>query len=369
MLFEGNPRDFISSMKDSGLVNFGFLGAGSIAQYSVAAIRRHVRGRVVAVQDLSLERVKDLCASEHIPKAYATARELLEDEEVDAVYIAVPNKFHAGLAIQAMEAGKHVLLEKPFAMNLAEAELVAATAKKTGRTFMLGMNQRFAPHPQMTKTRIERGDFGEIYHIKAFWMRRAGIPKIGTWFGSKQMAGAGCLYDIGVHLLDLSLYLLNDFAPVSVTAATYTKFGHLGLGGGQWGKSDVQNLVFDVEDFATGLIRFANGTTLTLDVSWACHTDQDSHSDVQIYGTKAGALALEGKFFRQDTTGEFIVAQSSNLPVRYPHHDRFHNFINHLLGQEDLCVTMDQALAVQRILDAMAESAVTGREVLLTAKP
>lgn len=359
----------MTKIKDTDIINFGFLGTGSIAQYSAAAIRRHTRGRVVAAQDLSLERVRDFCASENIPKAYGTAQELFEDPEVDAVYIAVPNKFHAGLAIQAMEAGKHVILEKPFTMNLAEAELVAATAQKTGLAFMLGMNQRFGHSAQVTKARIERGDFGEIYHLKAYWLRRAGIPKLGTWFGSKQMAGAGCLYDIGVHLLDLSLHLVNNFDPVSVSAATYTKFGHLGLGGGQWGKSDVENLLFDVEDFATGLLRFADGSTLSLDVSWACHTDQDSRSDIQIYGTKAGGLVLEGKFFHQETSGEFIVAEGSNIPVRYPHNDRFHNFINHLLGQEDLCVTIDQALAVQKILDAMAASAASGREVVLARNP
>jgi predicted dehydrogenase len=347
-------------------IRFGFIGAGQIAGYSAGAIQRHPQGQVVAAQDLNPDRLRELCEAYRIPKGYATATELFADPDVDAVYIAVPNKFHAALAIEALEAGKHVMLEKPFAMNLAEAQAVAATAARVGRVFTLGMNFRFNRSSQVTKALIERGDLGEIYHAKAFWFRRSGIPKLGTWFGHKALAGAGCLYDIGVHLLDLTLYLLDSFEPISVSGATYTKFGHLGLGGGSWGKSDREGLAFDVDDFATGLIRFANGSTVSLDVSWACHAEEKDRNDVQLYGTKAGALVNEGKLFRPDPeTGEYYVLQEPNLPLRYPHTDRFHNFINHLLGTEELCVPVEQALAVQKILDALFESSLTGHEVEL----
>ena len=345
-------------------IGFGFIGAGQIAAYSAAAIRQHPRGQLVAVTDLSPDRRRELCEEHQIPRDCATAEELLADPEVDAVYIAVPNKFHAALSIQALEAGKHVLLEKPFAMHLAEAQAVAAAAARTGRVFTLGMNNRFGKQAQVTKALVERGDLGEIYHAKAFWLRRAGIPKLGTWFGHKGLAGAGCLYDIGVHVLDLALWLLDDFAPATVSAATYTKFGDRGLGGGSWGLSDREGLPFDVDDFATGLIRFPNGATLSLDVCWACHSERRDGYDVQLYGTEAGAMALEGKLFRPDpASGEYLVIQDPVLPTRYPHGERFHNFINHLLGTEELCVTMEQALAVQRILDALFESAASGREV------
>lgn len=348
-------------------IGFGFIGAGQIAGYSAAAVQQHPNGRVVAVQDLSADRVRELCERYAIPRGYSTAAELFADPDVTAVYIAVPNKFHAPLAIAALEAGKHVMLDKPFALNLAEAEQVAATAARVGKVVTLGMNNRFGKPAQTTKALIERGDLGEIYHAKAYWMRRTGIPKLGTWFGNKALAGAGCLYDIGVHVLDLALYLLDDFAPVSVSAATYTKFGHLGLGAGGWGKSEAEGLPFDVDDFATGLIRFANGSTLSLDVAWACHNEQGSRFDVQLFGTEAGAMATEGKVFRPDpATGEYLVVQGTSLPIRFPHCERFHNFINHLLGTEELCVPIEQALAVQKILDGMFLSASTGQEVKLS---
>ncbi len=347
-------------------LSFGFVGAGQIAHHSASCIRNHPRGRVVAVQDPSAERMRELCAAQQVPKSYATATELFADPEIDVIYIATPNKFHVPLAVEALEAGKHVILEKPFAMNHPEALLAAEAAKRTGKVLTLGMNQRFANAPQRIRTLIQEGKLGEIYHAKAFWFRRSGIPRLGTWFGSRELAGGGCLYDIGVHFLDLCLYLMDNFEPVSVMGSTYMKFGHLGRGEGGWGKSDRAEIPFDVEDFATGLIRMANGATIALDVAWACHADEDNRADIHLYGTEAGAHAYSGKLLHRDTgTGEFHSVQNVRAAVRYPHGDRFHNFINHLLDGEELCVTLDQALVVQRILDAIAESSATGREVRL----
>ena len=346
-------------------IRFGFLGAGQISHYSADEINRHPNACVAAAQDINASRLEELCSAHKIPKSYATADELLGDPAIDAVYVAVPNKYHVPLTIQALQSGKHVILEKPFALNYAEAQLAADVAKTTGKVLTLGMNQRFERAPQTIKALVEQGDLGEVYHIKAYWMRRAGIPKQGTWFGNKAIAGAGSLYDIGVHYLDLALYLLGDFHPVSVSGATYAKFGHLGLGFSSWGKSDNEGLAFDVDDFATGFIRFANGTSLSLDVSWACHAEENDRADVQIYGTKGGALARAGRFYHpNDKTGEYVIVQGPVAPLRFPHSNRFHNFINHLLGKEDLCVTLDQALSVQRILDALNTSASTGHEVL-----
>ncbi len=345
-------------------IRFGFLGAGQIAYSSIEAIHSHPQGQVVAVHDVNPVRIEELRKVHAIPKAYETSEALLADPEIDAVYIALPNKFHVPLTIAALEAGKHVVLEKPFAMSYEEAKLAADAACKAGKVLNLGMNLRFARSPQQIKTLVESGALGEIHHAKAFWFRRRGIPKLGTWFNSKELAGGGCLNDIGVHLLDLCLYLLDRFDPVSVTGATYTKFGNRGLGEGGWGKSDRSDIAFDVEDFATGLIRFADGSTVALDVSWAMHIESDRF-DVQLHGSEGGALAMAGKHFHTDAqTGEYVIREDLRHPVRYAHGERFHNFINHLLGTEELCVTVDQALKVQRILDALQTSSATGREVI-----
>ena len=346
-------------------VRFGVVGAGQISYSACDAVNKHADARVVANFDPDVGRRDALAKKHDIARQHESAEALFADPEVDAVYVAVPNKFHAPLAKQALEAGKHVILDKPFALSLAEAKTVVAAAEASGRTFALGMNQRFGRPQQQLKTLVEQGKLGEVYHAKAFWFRRSGIPKMGTWFGNKELAGGGCLLDIGVHLLDLALYLTDNFEPVSVFGQTYTEFGDRGLGEGGWGLSDRdEKQAFDVDDFATALVKFRNGMTVNLDVSWACHAEDASKMDVTLYGTDAGAGAYANKLYRADyDKGEYHVVQSPAADVKYEHCDRFHNFINALLGREELCCTTQHALAVQAILDGIYQSSQTGASV------
>ncbi|MEO0796409.1 MAG: Gfo/Idh/MocA family oxidoreductase [Verrucomicrobiota bacterium] len=348
-------------------VRFGLVGAGSIAGYAAKEINQFEHSEVIAATDLNETRLKALCAEHTIPNAHSDAASLFADPKVDAVYIAVPNKFHAPLAIQALEAGKHVILEKPFALNAAEAAGVIAVARQSGKVFTVGMNQRFDANHQKITRFSRRGELGEIYHAKAFWTRRSGIPGLGTWFGNRDLAGGGCLNDIGVHFLDLCLYAIDRFDPVSVYGATYTKFGNRGLGAGTWGISDKTESVFDVEDFASALIRFADGSTVALDASWAGHQQSEEAMGVVLYGTEAGADVSAGKIFRNDPLREdYDIIENVNSDIRYKHCSRFANFTNAILGKEELCATHEQALAVQRILDAIQESSRTGHEVILS---
>jgi predicted dehydrogenase len=354
-------------MKNLSEVRFGFIGAGQIAYYAAEAVLRHPDARLVAIQDLSIERLKTLQKKHSLEYAHEKVEDLLANKAVDAVYIAVPNKYHIPLAIQALQAGKHVLLEKPFAMNAGEAAQAIAIAEKSGLILNLGMNQRFTADSQKIKQLVEQGVLGEIYHAKAYWMRRSGIPKLGTWFGNREVAGGGSLYDIGVHMLDLALYTINNFEPVSVVGATYTKFGNRGLGEGGWGLSDRAQTPFDVDDFGTALIRFANGATVSLDTAWACHQPVGSKDNVELFGTEAGATLRPARLFRGSTglPATYEIVDDLKMALKMPHQERFHNFINHLRGQEELCVTTQQALVVQKILDAIAESSRTGKEVRL----
>ena len=348
-------------------VRFGFIGAGAIAHYAADAVNQHPHGKLVAIQDPHLERRSTFQSKHALEHAHEAVEEMLANKNVDAVYIAVPNKFHIPLTIQALEVGKHVVLEKPFAMNAAEAEQAIKLAEKKGLVLFVGMNQRYSADSQKIKKLVEDGVLGEIYHAKAIWRRRSGIPKLGTWFGNKEVAGGGSLYDIGVHMLDLCLYTIDNFEPVSVTGATYTKFGNRGLGEGGWGLSDRTDAVFDVDDFASAFIRFANGATVTLDTTWACHQATSNIDNVEIFGTEAGASVRPARLFRSDPRPpeSYEVLDDLKVPLKMPHQERFHNFINHLRGEEELCVTTHQALVVQKILDAIAESSRTGKEVRL----
>lgn len=347
-------------------VRFGVIGTGAIAYSSCREIVSHPQGEIVAVSDSNRERLEKLGSTFGIGSLVTDSRDILANDDVDAVYIAVPNAFHAPLAEEALDAGKHVILEKPFALNLHEAHAVAAAARRSGKTFMLGMNQRFAAGAQKIKSLVAAGSLGDIYHAKAFWMRRSGIPRMGTWFGNKDLAGGGSLLDIGVHVMDLALYLMDNFKPEAVSGAAYTQFGNRGLGEGGWGISDREDIEFNVDDFATAIIKLEGGATLSLDVSWALHQAQGNVMNVSLFGTEAGASVYPPEVFRfGDGGSEYHVVQNPAADAIYSHTSRFHNFINALLGSEEPCVTIEQAIAVQSIIDAIYRSCETGKEVRL----
>ncbi len=347
-------------------VRFGMMGAGKMAHWACERIHTHPRARVSALFDAHAERMQSLAKAWDIRHCFTEAEAICNCPEVDVVYIALPNVFHSPMAKMALKAGKHVLLEKPFAMNYTEALEIAELARQSGLTFMVGMDQRYTEDSQRIVALRKAGRFGDLYYGKAYWFRRTGIPKLGTWFGNKALAGAGAINDIGVHMLDLCLHAMDNFEPVAVFGQTYTKFGHRGLGQGKWGMSDPEGIPFDVDDFATALIKFRNGATVQLEVSWAAHIAEANRLDVEIFGTEAGASLRPACLYETDpATGEPRVVEQPEAEIALPHAEKFHNMANHLLEGEALLVSIDEALAVQRILDAVSESAASGREVRL----
>jgi predicted dehydrogenase len=347
-------------------LRFGVIGAGQISRYACHEINRHTAAKVVAASDPSPERLAELAATLGGVRTFADNEALLADAEVDAVFIATPNAFHAPLALRALWYGKHVLVEKPFATNATDAAAVVEQAARAGKLLSVGMNQRFRPESQRVAALVRQGKLGKVYHAKAFWCRRTGIPKLGTWFGKKELAGGGALYDIGVHVLDLALHLLGNFTPISVSGQVYTTFGQRGLGEGGWGLSERAHPTFEVDDGATALLRFEDGATLALDVTWAIHQKEPDRMNVTLHGSEAGAGLYPGELYRYGSEkGVYETSTLADTPLTYPHTNRFHNFIGAVLGSEELCVTPTQALAVQRILDGIYESSRTGREVSL----
>jgi predicted dehydrogenase len=294
-----------------------------------------------------------------------SAEQLVALDAVDAVYIAVPNYLHAAISTMALQAGKHVLQEKPLALSLADAAPLAAAARQSGKHFMLGMNQRFAPPVQRARQLVEQGRIGRPYHCKAYWRRRTGIPGIGSWFTRKELSGGGGLLDIGVHMLDNALYLLDNFRPRSVSGATYTEFGNRGLGEGGWGMSARAGEQFDVDDFATAVIKLDGGATVLVEAAWAMHLDRTNDMNVELYGTEGAIDTYGERLSRQADDGYHIIESPDVGELTYPHASRMHHFVNVILGREEPCVTLDQVLSVQRVLDAIYRSAASGREVVI----
>ena len=344
-------------------VRVGMIGAGQIARLHCEGILKHSQGQVSAVADLNRNRAKALADHFDIGRVTTKWEDFLDDPNIDAVSIALPNFLHAPVSIACLNAGKHVLLDKPFALSYRDAHKVAAAARKVGKIFMLGMNQRFSNNAQTVKALIKRGTLGEIYHAKAYWLRISGAPTFGTWFCRKDMAGGGAMLDIGVHVLDLAMHLMDNWEPVSVVGATYTKFGNRGLGEGGWGMSDSKKKIFDVDDFATALIKFKNGATLQLDASWALLREANAH-DVQLYGTEAGMSTFPPKFFRMGKKkGDYKTTEPKNVKIAYPHCNRMVNWIDVILGKDKPMCTVEESLTVQKVLDAVYKSSTTGKEI------
>ena len=222
--------------------------------------------------------------------AHDVARwEDLLDLDLDVVSVAVPTFLHAPITIAALESGLHVLSEKPIALNGEQAATMVDAARKAGRVLDVAFNHRRRGDIKRLKEVIEAGRLGRTYYAKAWWLRRTGIPTLGSWFTQAKLAGGGPLVDIGVHVLDYALFLLGDPAVRSVSASTYDLLGRNGFGASEKSSKSGGDGAFDVEDLATVFMRLEDGGTLLLEASWAAHRADGDQFGATLYGTEGGA--------------------------------------------------------------------------------
>ena len=357
-------------------VRVAVIGCGMISDSHCNGVKSHPDAELVAVCDVNHTRATQKANAYGVKKVFHDIKDVLTDSSIDAVTIALPNELHVPVAVAALQAGKHVCTDKPFAPSFEEASKAVEAAKKAGKILMVGMNMRFAQSSQIIKAVIENGDLGDIYHARSTYLRRFGVPKCKTWFIDKPQAGGGCLYDIGVHVLDVTLYLLNNFDVETVSGTVRTEIANQKINeyyNGGWGMSDPdEKLMFTVDDFASAFIRLKGGQTMELSVSWALTMSTGGTQNVQLYGTKAGAEIFPNARVVYPMTEktqdhyQFEVVEPQGIPIRYPKQERFHHWIDVILGNAEPCVTMDQALMVQKTLDAIYESAKEGKEVRLS---
>lgn len=261
-------------------MRLGILGAGAIgAKHAAAATSAGVE--VACVIDHNAERSAALAgiygaASSNEPKA------LWDDATIDAVVIGVPNYLHRSMALDAIAAGKDVLLEKPMALTAAECDGLCQAAEESGRVLQIGYTHRFTAVGSGAKRFVESGVLGDVYHAKAHLHLRRGVPGLGGWFTTKAMSGGGALVDLGVHLVDLGLYLLGQPTAVAVSGKAYSKFGvkmRDYVYESMWAGPPNFDGACDVEDHATALVTFDTGATLDLQVAWACNLPAGSMPD------------------------------------------------------------------------------------------
>jgi predicted dehydrogenase len=342
-------------------IGIGIIGSGGIAQGAHLPAYKALADedvRVIAVADVRRETAEQAAKKFEVPHLYEDYRELLKRDDIDAVSVCTPNFMHKQPTIDALEAGKHVLVEKPLAINAAEGRQMVAAARRTGKKLQAGLNNRFGSGPQALKRFIEAGELGDVYYARSQALRRRGIPSWGV-FTQKDKQGGGPLIDIGVHILDLTLWLMGHPKPVAASGQTYTKFGKregvLGLMG-QW---DTKS--FTVEDFGVGFVRFENGATLTLETSFAANLEKEIFN-CELFGTEGGcSLSPLRLYFERNQT--LIDATPVFLPQVHTHQAEIKSFIEAIRDDTEPPVTAEQGLMVTEILDAIYRSADEGREV------
>jgi predicted dehydrogenase len=290
-------------------------------------------------------------------------REVINDPEIDAVSVATPNAYHKQPTVEALRAGKHVLCEKPLGMNAAECKEMCAAARESGKILQVALQNRFTSAGRFMKTYVDSGAMGEIYYARAQALRRRGVPGWGV-FIDKEKQGGGPLIDIGVHILDFTLYLMGYPKPVSATGKTWDV---LGKNPEIWnGMGDYDRSKFTVEDFAVGMIKFENGAVVTLESSFMANLDGNPFQ-TDLFGTKAGASV---KVYEQNGI-KIFTEQNQQLfdmtPVNLPsvdssHVDEVKAFVQAIKNGDPSPVPGEQGLILNAIFDAIYKSSETGKE-------
>lgn len=350
-------------------LRLGVIGSGNIFRSAhLPTWMNHPDVEIVAVCDVNRERAENIAETAGAAHVYTDYRDLLKHDEIDMVDICTPNLYHSEISVAALQAGKHVFCEKPDAVNPEEAQKMADAAQASGKLLMVMRNNRFRPESQFLKKYIEQGGFGELYTGRCGWIRRRGIPGKGGWFTTKELSGGGPLIDLGVHFIDLAMWFMGNPRPVSVTGATYCKFAESDLSDSehsQFGEKQEEG-TFDVEDLATGFIRFDNGATLQIEFSWASNIGEEMNF-VELRGTKAGFSFKNGdlKIF-SEAAGELIdsapVLGRSKVSI---HGENIKHFVDCVQGKAEPIIRPEHGVDMIKILSAIYQSAEEGREIQL----
>ncbi len=314
--------------------------------------------QVLAIADVDEDRLKTCTDRYGVPRPCTDYREVLAMPDINAVSVCLPNDLHAPVTLEALRAGKHVLVEKPMAMSAREAQAMIDEAAARGKTLAVSMNYRwdFNPDAHYLKQLIERGQLGEVYYVRSVSLRRRTFLRgQKTWFSQKQRSGGGALIDMGPHMLDLAMWFAGDFTPVRVSGVTRTAL----------------MVDTDVDDLASALIRLKGGATIALESTWESFT-QPALS-VTVLGTRGGAvfnlMAPPGERLTLFGADGNTLLESRPVDIRPDPAPDASVQANFICSLRDRCVpetTGERGLAVMRIFDAVYQSSSSGKDVLIS---
>ena len=338
-------------------LKMGIIGAGGIAQKRHIPAFQKFQDKVVlyAIQDIDEMKAREVAREFHIEKVFTNYEEMFA--EVDAVTIATPNKFHAEISIAALQAGVHVLCEKPMAITTEECLAITEAANISGKVLSTAYHYRFMKEAQAAKKMIQAGEIGEPYVARVQAIRRRKVPGWGV-FTSKELQGGGSVIDYGCHLLDLALWLMDDPEPIEIVGSTYN---YVSKGVDQvnlWGNFDAS--VFEVDDHATAYIKFANGASLLFETSWAANIREEA-TVLSLSGTQGG-LDVFPLVLNQAKHGMLLNSEAVWMPGEdTPDLQQAENFINSCLGLGQPLVKPWEAMKVSKISEPIYQSSASGK--------
>ena len=350
----------------------GIIGCGGIATSKhMPSLKKIKEVEMVAFCDIIEERAIDAAKKYGAEgsKVYVDYKELLKDETLDVVHICTPNRSHSFITVDALHAGKHVMCEKPMAINSVEAKKMVDAAKETGKMLTIGYQNRQRKDAKYLKAEADAGVFGDIYYAKATALRRRAVPTWGVFINEYEQGG-GPLIDIGTHALDLTLWTMDNYKPKYCVGTTYHKLNDQTESAnvfGQWKPEE-----FTVEDSAFGFIVMENGATINLESAWAINMTDTKEACTTICGTKAGAKMLDQGVLEINGVNHNTMYESRpNLDGKgvpfydagsySPAEEEAKQWINAILTGTQPTVLPEQAYCVTQILEGIYESAKTGK--------
>jgi predicted dehydrogenase len=338
----------------------GFIGAGGIALTHMSYLKKMEGVEIVAAADVSEKALAKAKQEYQIPHTFADYNAMLKEvKEIDAVSVCTPNGLHCANTVAALNAGKHVMVEKPMAMTAQEGQQMLDAAKKAGKQLIVGFQSRFDPRTKFIRDQINAGTFGNLMYVRAQALRRRGIPNWGV-FGRKDLQGGGPMIDIGVHILETAHYMMGSPRPVSVSGNTWTYLGHKPSEiACAWPGWDHAN--YTVEDLAAGIIRFDNGAMLTIEASFVAHIEKDVFN-IQLMGEKAGANWETSQIFTDQ--GGYMMNMTPGWLGKWDHFEfKMKHFVEVCRDGRKNESPGEHGLLVQKMLDGVYQSSAAGKEV------
>lgn len=354
------------------IMKVAIVGCGGIANGKhMPALAKLSGVQMTAFCDIILEKAEEAAKKYGTAdaKVYTDYKQLLKDKTIDVVNVCTPNKSHADISIDFMEAGKHVMCEKPMAKTAADARRMLDASKRTGKKLTIGYQNRFRPDSLYLNKLCRADELGDIYYAKAHAIRRRAVPTWGVFLNEEEQGG-GPLIDIGTHALDLTLWMMNNYKPKSVMGSVFYKMGKRKDSANAWGSWDVDK--FTVEDSAFGFITMENGATIVLESSWALNNLQIGEAKTTLCGTEAGAdmwedLRINGEKYSRlyitkpdlSSAGVDFFSGAADTPSDL----EAKMWIDCILNDTAPLVKPEEALVVTEILEAIYKSGKTGKAV------